>query len=150
MLPVFLLCSFNVYAQSNNQNNVPGSFVIEDDIDFTITGAGLGKDYIDFVLEYYHHPDDPDNLYWKLDLDRLTLSSEYLRVSRFFQTYDSSNYHHVVVEVIRPMKVRCIGYDSAGDAIAVSYSYSLQPPAGEVLVETSGASPNTFICQEVD
>lgn len=129
-------------------NNSPGRVVIEDNVDLTITGAGINDIQIDFVLEYYHHPDDPNNLYWKLDTDSLKLSSEYLRITRFFER--SSSFHSVVVEVTRPMKVRCIAFDSAGDAIAVSYPYDLKPPAGEVLVRTSGASPNTFMCQEMN
>ena len=57
-------------------NNSPGSVVIEDNVDLTISGAGIDDIQIDFVLKYYQHPDDPDNLYWKLDLDSLKLSDE--------------------------------------------------------------------------
>lgn len=78
-LIAFLICSLcllDVYAQSHDHSNVPGKVIIEDNVDLTISGAGLGNDKIDFVLKYYQHPDDPDNLYWKLDIDSLKLTEE--------------------------------------------------------------------------
>lgn len=58
----------------NFRRNLPGSIVIEDNVDLTISGAGIGDDKIDFVLKYHFNLQDPDNLYWKLDLDSLKFS----------------------------------------------------------------------------
>ena len=47
--------------------NTPGTIVIENNADLTITGAGLGGQKIDCVLKCYVDPENPLNVFWFLD-----------------------------------------------------------------------------------
>lgn len=63
------------FASTVTAGNTPGSIIIEDNLNFTVSRAGLLEEFqIDFILKPYFNPQDPENLYWKMDLDTLKFS----------------------------------------------------------------------------
>jgi len=56
-----------------------------------------------------------------------------LKIKRFFQS--SGHYMKVLLEVDRPMKVKCAVYDKGGEPLRVD-SQRVSPPLDEVMIRT--------------